>query len=248
MIYIKDTFGVSYTSQGLVHLLHRIGFVYKKTKQVPGKADPEKQRAFLEEKYHKTKEQMKENDRIYFVDATHPQHNSMPAYGWILKGETKEIPTNTGRKRININGAIDIADLDFQFRTEETINADAMINLFKQIEENNPFAEHIYVIMDNARYNRASKLKEFMTSSKIIPLYLPPYAPNLNLIERLWKFFHKTIQYNSYHETFEKFKKVCHDFLCNIKDYEKELKSLLTEHFQIIGENLSPPSGSVTLS
>ena len=239
--YIKHAFGITYTPQGLVHLLHRIGFVYKKSKHVPGKADPQKQKDFLEETYWKTKKKMGENDRLYFADATHPLHNSMPSYGWIPKGKVSEVPSNTGRKRLNINGAIDIADLDFQYRTEETVNADSMIDLFRQMEQNNPDAQHIYVIMDNARYNRAKKLKEYMASSKIEPIYLPPYSPNLNLIERLWRFVYKKIQYNRYYETFDAFKKACCDLLNGVKDFEQELRSLLTEKFQILGENISPP-------
>ncbi|MDI6751793.1 MAG: hypothetical protein QME07_02900 [bacterium] len=58
--------------------------------------------------YQKVKEEKGPNDKIYFMDATHPCHNSMPSYGWIPKGKTKELPSNTGRKRININGAIDV--------------------------------------------------------------------------------------------------------------------------------------------
>ena len=103
--YVTEHYGVRYTPEGLTHLLHRLGFVYKKTKAVPGKADPGKQKAFLEA-YHHLKEQKGANDRIYFMDGCHPNHNAMPAYGWIEKGVTKEIPTNTARKRINLNEVI----------------------------------------------------------------------------------------------------------------------------------------------
>jgi len=67
--------------------------VYKKTKAVSGKADPVKQKAFIET-YHQLKEQKGPHDRIYFMDGTHPNHNAMPAYGWIAKGVTKEISSS----------------------------------------------------------------------------------------------------------------------------------------------------------
>ena len=236
--YIQKTFKVSYTPQGLVPLLHRLGFVYKKTKAVPGKADPEKQKAFIET-YQQLKEQKGPNDRIYFMDGAHPNHNAMPAYGWILKGQTKEIPTNTARQRINLNGAIDVSDFDLVIREDPTLNAQSTLALFKQIEERNPLAQSIYVIADNAPYYRCRLIKEYLQDSKIKILFLPSYSPNLNLIERLWKFFHKTVQYNRYYPTFDRFKEVSLNFFANLKNYHKDLRSLLTENFQIIGLNVS---------
>jgi transposase len=236
--YVAQNFGVKYTPEGLVHLLHRLGFVYKKTKPVPGKADPAKQKAFLEA-YHQLKDEKGPHDRIYFMDGAHPNHNAMPAYGWIAKGVTKEIPTNTARQRINLNGAIDISDFDLVIREDPTLNAQSTIALFKQIEEKNPLAEAIYVIADNASYYRSKLVKEHLQSSKIKILFLPSYSPNLNLIERLWKFFHKTVQYNQYYSTFDRFKEVSLNFFANIKDHHQALRSLLTENFQIIGLNVS---------
>lgn len=67
-------------------------------------------------------------------------------------------------------------------------------------------------------------------------MFLPPYAPNLNLIERFWKFFKKKILYNRYFETFDEFKVACEDFFANPASYRSELRSLLTEKFEIIGE------------
>jgi transposase len=236
--YIAETFDVTYTPEGLTHLLHRIGFVYKKTKPVPGKADPEKQKAFLET-YRQLKERKGPNDRIYFMDGAHPNHNAMPAYGWIQKGVIKEIPTNTARQRINLNGALDISDFDLVIREDPTLNAQSTIALFKQIEERNPLAEALYVIADNAPYYRSKLIKGYLQDSKIKILFLPSYSPNLNLIERLWKFFHKTVQYNQYYSTFARFREVSMSFFTNIKDHHQALRSLLTENFQIIGLNVS---------
>ncbi len=237
--YIKETFNLTYTSKGIVPLLHKLGFVYKKTKRVPGKADPEAQEKFINETYKEIKEIRGEHDRIYFMDGVHPQHNSIPAYGWIKKGTIKEIPSNTGRSRININGAIDIESLDLIHREDESINADSTIALFRQIEEKNQFAEQIFIIADNARYYRSGSVSEYLKNSKINIIFLPPYSPNLNLIERLWRFLHKKIQYNKYYETFLEFKNACVNLLNNLHIYEKELRSLLTENFEIIGNNFT---------
>ncbi len=108
--YMQTTYQKEFTVIGATKLLHRLGFTYKKPKVIPGKADTAKQEVFIQQ-YETTKEHLGTNDRIYFVDATHPEHNTQAEYGWILKGKKndKYLKTNTGRARLNLNGALDIA-------------------------------------------------------------------------------------------------------------------------------------------
>src|SRR6266702_1062490 len=105
--YVEKTYQISYSIEGMTHLLHRMKFTYKKTKVIPGKVNIEKQEQFKGE-YELLKTTKKTENKIYFVDANHPQHNNRPIYGWIYKGEEKVIKTNSGRKRINLNGAVNI--------------------------------------------------------------------------------------------------------------------------------------------
>jgi transposase len=185
--YIYNQYKVRYSLSGVTDLLHRLGFSYKKPKHVPGKQDPAQQWAFLEE-YEQLRASKGENDPIYFADATHPQHNSIPSYGWIKKGQEKELKANCGRQRLNINGAINIETFESTTGFYDTINAQATIDLFTKIEAKHPDAKTIYIIVDNARYYRSRLLKEYTESTKIKLIFLPPYSPNLNLIERYWKF------------------------------------------------------------
>ena len=176
-------------------------------------------------------------DKIYFLDASHPHHNNKSSYGWIPKGEERWIKTNTGRKRVNINGALNLDGLTGPTvitRLEETINADAMLLLIKNIEEHQPKGE-IYLILDNARYNHAIKVKSYVKQLRRVHLiFLPSYSPNLNIIERLWLFFHQKILYDKYYETFPEFKEAVLSFFANIDIYRKELRSRLTDSFQVI--------------
>src|SRR3954470_115484 len=130
--YAHQTFGKAYSITGMTHLLHRRGFVYKKTKVVPGKFDPRKQ-AFFRKFYTALKECKGPNDRIYFLDATHPQHNTRAAYGWIYKGETKTVKGNSGRQRLNLNGAVNLVDMEITVLEEKTINTQAMIRLLTML-------------------------------------------------------------------------------------------------------------------
>ncbi len=182
LAYIDKRYGVRYSVSGVTDLLHRLGFSYKKPTHVPGKQDPAKQQAFVED-YEQLKAAKGENDPIYFADATHPQHNSVPAHGWIKKGQEKELKANCGRQRLNINGAIDIETLEPTTGFYDTINADSTMDLFSNIAAKHPKAHTIYIIVDNARYYHARMLKTYLDGTKIQLIYLPPYSPNLNLID-----------------------------------------------------------------
>lgn len=236
VFYTEQKYGKQYSIEGMTHLLHKLGFVYKKTKIIPGKLDVQKQEEFKIE-YQKLKDNLNPKDKIYFLDASHPHHNNKSSYGWIPKGEERWIKTNTGRKRLNINGALTLNGLSDPIvitRLEETINADAMVLLIKNIEINQPHGE-IYLILDNARYNHAIKVKGYVEQSGRIHLvFLPSYSPNLNIIERLWLFFHQKILYDKYYETFPQFKTAVLNFFENINLYKGELKSRLTDSFQVI--------------
>jgi hypothetical protein len=117
--------------------------------------------------YEKLKQNKREEDPMYFVDAAHPQHNPVIACGWIKRGEDHVVRTNSGRQRVNINGAIDLDSLAPVVRFDDTINADSTIALFEQLERINLVATWIYVICDNARYYRHRAVNEYLKTSRI---------------------------------------------------------------------------------
>jgi transposase len=232
--WVKERWEVCYAPSGMAAVLRRLGYVYKKPKLVPGKADATAQKAFLEE-YENLKKNSAEDDVVLFMDATHPQHNPVISYGWIKRGKEHPIKSNTGRRRLNINGAIDIQNMSVEIRFDETINGISTIALFEQIERANPLAKRITVICDNARYYRSKAVGEYLETSRIEILFLPPYSPNLNLIERFWKFFKRKVLYNRYYEAFDDYKKACERFFRELDLHVPKLRSLLTENFEIIG-------------
>ncbi len=131
--YIFKQFKVKYSISGMADLLHRSGYAYKKPKIVPGKANVKTQEEFVEF-YKKLKQTKETNDPIYHMDGVHPQHNSVAAYGWIKKGEVKELKSNTGRQRLNINGAIDIEELSPVVSYSKSIDAQSTISLLRKID------------------------------------------------------------------------------------------------------------------
>ena len=139
--FVKNHFGVSYTPSAMVSLLHRLNFTYKKPKLVPGKANREAQELFCQE-LQKLQKELSPKDQLLYLDGVHPQHNSKPSYGWFKKGSKAVLLTNTGRKRININGALDVKDLEVVTITSDSINAQSTLDLFKKLEEKYPCLLH----------------------------------------------------------------------------------------------------------
>ena len=220
--YIKDQFDLNYTIQGTVNLLHKLKFVYKSTKNIPSKYNPENQEKF-KEFYELLEKDLPNNQAILFTDACHPQHNTEPTRVWVKKGQEKVIKSNTGRNRININGIYNPLNQDFIYTTPDTVNAEKMIELFQKTEKQYPDKEIIHVIADNARYIKNKDINNYLNNSKINLIFLPPYSPNLNLIERLWRFLRKKIIRTTYYESFSLFKTEVLSFLDNINQYKKEL-------------------------
>lgn len=232
--YVEHAFSVSYTCEGMVKLLHRLGFVYKKTKSVPCKALPEKQKEFVEE-LDKLLDELDANEVIYFNDAVHPQHNTRADYGWILKGKDVEMPSNPGRKRVNINGALNALDVtDVIVREDDSINAQSTVLLWQAQAEKHP-GKTIFNICDNASYYHCDFIKQWLVKNLWCQvIYIPAYSPNLNLIERLWKFLRKKVISYYFYEYYAEFRNAVLDFFRNIKEHKQALDSLLTLNFRII--------------
>jgi len=230
--HVKKTYGVIYTNDAMVKLLHRLGFVYKKTKGVPAKADIEAQKGFIKE-YEKLRNSLKKGEKIYFLDAMHPVHQSRPDYAWIQKGKERSIPTISARHRINVNGVYSPCDQETIIRRQNRITAQSTLELLKGISRKHPDLDRIVIIHDQGRAYTAKGLHERLPPN-IEMRKLPPYSPNLNLIERLWKLFHKDTMNNKYHETFSAFKNEATKFFKSLRGRKEELKTLLTENFQLI--------------
>ena len=90
------------------------------------------------------------------------------------------------------------------------------------------------MIQDNARYHHAYAQGDHIKNLNITPYFLPPYCPNLNLIERLWKFMKKKVMHNTYYETFQEFYDAVISFCGNMEKYTDELRSLMSSEFEIL--------------
>lgn len=226
-----------YSASGMTKLLKRVGFSYKSFVHLPAKLDIEKQAEFVEQ-YQKIEQNLTSKCAIFFMDAVHPQHNTHTAKAWLAKGEPTYILSNNGRNRLNINGLYNPKNQDVITTFHKTINAQATIETLEELKKQYPNQENLYIFADNARYYTAKLLKAYLIDNPVFKIiHLPPYSPNLNLIERLWKFTRKNVINVNYCEKFEKFTSNIKDFFNNIKDYKEELSQFIGNKFHLFTPN-----------
>jgi transposase len=176
---------------------------------------------------------------LVFGDPTHKVHNTIPGKCWQEKGakNTMVLSSNSGRKRVTILGFMNPTELKFSSLVTES-NADRYSNeiAHKELRKDYPDGKEIIVIQDNARYNHSFASGTSIKALNITPFFLPPYCPNLNLIERLWKFMKKKIMKNTYYPTFLDFWQAILNFCGNLNIFYQEIKSIFSQKFQIIKE------------
>lgn len=233
--YVSNEFGKKYSVSGMTDLLHSLGFVYKLSKSVPGKASDQAQREFLETTLPQLLKEAKKGDSVvYFTDGCHPTHNTKTSRGWIKKGEDFEINCNSGRKRVNINGAVNALKPEhLVYDITDSVNAQSTKRLCQKLLKKHP-KKTIYMICDNARYYRNKMLKEWSKEKRISFIFLPAYSPNLNLIERLWRLMKSKAINSFYYEKYEDFKTGILNFLSNLKGIKLEVRKMLTLNFRTV--------------
>ncbi len=231
--FVKKEYKKKYSISGMTKWLHINGFCYKKPHGVPAKADKVQQKKFIRF-YEKLKIKAGTKKPIYFVDSVHPQHQTQLTYGWILRGERKEIPTTGRQYRLNFIGGICLTGHRFTFKQVDTVDADAIALFLSELRKINPGKHFIHVIWDRAGYHCDKEIQKFAKGLAIKLHYLPPYSPNLNPIERLWKMMHEQVTYNRYYATFSEFTKATLNFLKNIGRKKIMLRARITDNFEVL--------------
>jgi hypothetical protein len=155
--FLKRTFGESFSRSGLIALLHRLGFNYRKPEAMPRVSTTGADEA------------------VAFVDAVHPTHQVRPPGCWGRKEVAVAVEQTTGRQRLNIHGAINLETGQMQILAVETVNAEGFIRLLGEIEGAHTAMRLIHVFVDNASYRKADIAKEWLAAAgrKIVLHFLP---------------------------------------------------------------------------
>jgi transposase len=234
--WVEATFGVAYSATGIKDLLRRIGASFHKVSGFFWKADIEEQKQFVR-KHRRHKREAGATTRRYFVDACHPVWGVGLLYSCrLLVGQRLYVGVGNGRKRLNILGAYSPDDHDYvDLRlTKENITGEQFVKLLEALRARHPDTEKFLLYLDNARYYSKPCVKQWLANHREFRLVpLPAYSPNLNLIERLWKFLRKKAL-NRWLKTFEEMQAAVAEVLDRLGDYRDELSTLMTERFAIV--------------
>jgi transposase len=244
--WIHETLGVTYSSSGVKDLFKRVGISYHKVTGFLWKANPDKQKAFVKKyKRQKANAQRQEagHTRRYFVDACHPVWGLSLVFScWLLLGQRLLVGMGGGRKRLNILGAYcpdDQEYLDIRL-TRDNINGEQFVNLLRLLRERHPETKRFILYLDNAAYYGKPVVLEWLKRHQEFRLEpVPPYSPNVNLIERLWKLM-KQKALGRWHETFESMEQAISSVLDHLDEYQEELSTLMVDEFHIISKQEIP--------
>jgi transposase len=219
--------------------LRRLGLEPRKVAAVPvpPKKAPEEhareQRQFLDEKLGPVLSEARAGRRdVYFVDASHFVYAAF--LGWLWCAARFFVRAASGRKRYNVLGALHaVSHRLIRVTNHSYINAESICALLRAVAQAG-VGRPITLVLDNARYQKCALVQELARSLRIGLLYLPSYSPNLNLIERVWRFVKKQCLRAAYHDTYEAFTAAIDKCLGELDTtHKKDMDSLLTHEFQM---------------
>lgn len=173
-------------------------------KQIPAKADVQAQENFKTETLEPLIEQAQQQKlHLFFVDAAH--FVMLPFLGYLYSLALRYVKSVSGRKRFNVLGALHVLSHELVTITNHdyinSLSVCALLDKLHQLYGDLP----IVLVMDNARYQKCKLVLQKANRLNIQIVFLTPYSPNLNLIERLWKFVKKEVLYNKHYKDYDKF-------------------------------------------
>lgn len=174
---------------------------------------------------------------VFFVDAAHMVFGTFLCCLWSFV--RLFVRAASGRQRFNVLGAWNAITRELIAVTNTTVvNTETMCQLLRELAGQG-LSGPITVVLDNARYQRNAVVQALAASLGIELLFLPSYSPNLNLIERLWRFTKREALYGRYHATFADFQAAIRDTLGQLSTKHKDkLASLMSLNFQVF-DNVS---------
>lgn len=229
---IETMTGISRSPTQVRAFMKRSGLKFLKAGHIPAKADTVKQKEWVKETLEPAIKQAQKGEcYLFFMDASHFILQPFICALWCMS--RLFIKASSGRNRINVLGAVDAISKEVITLCNTTyINAQTIVDFLIQIKERYG-DKPIKIVLDNARYQHCKFVEDTAKDLGINLLFLPSYSPNLNIIERLWKFTKKKILYAKYYDTPTKFHSAITNFFNDVSQkYMEDLENLLTLKFQ----------------
>lgn len=231
-VIIEKVTGIKRSIPRVRNFLKKNGYRPLKVGLFPSKADVTKQKEFIKDKLKPMIKLAKEGKiQLFFVDASHFVMGGFVGQVW--SKVRLYVKTSNGRRRYNVLGALNFVTKKLETITNDTyITSDQVIMLIDKLVENYK-GKVIKLILDNAKYQRCIKVIEYAQSKGVELIFLPTYSPNLNLIERLWKFVKSEVLNAAYYGSFDDFKNAINNCIDDLdKAHIKRINSLITENVQ----------------
>jgi transposase len=212
-----------------------LGLAWRKVGTVPAKGDPAEQERFLTKDLRPRLDEAEAGRRaVLFVDAAHFVFGPFLGYVWCLV--RLFVPGPSGRKRYNVLAALDAVTREVIRVTNHTyINAESVCALLREVA--GQVAGPVTLVLDNARYQKCAAVRDLAQALGIELLYLPGYSPNLNLIERVWKYVKKECLGCRVLADYGAFTAAIDDCLDNLfAKHKHQMDTLLTLNFQLFDD------------
>jgi len=213
---------------------------------MPAKVDPDKQHDFLKTTLEPLISRAKSGAiQLFFVDASHFVQGGF--IGQLWSRVRIFIKSTSGRNRYNVLGALNFATKKMVTITNDAyITSAQVLMLIDKLIYEFP-GEIIKLVMDNAKYQRCKLVMDYAASHGIEIIFLPTYSPNLNLIERVWKFVKSEVLNAAYIGNFADFKYTIDGCLADLdKKHYAKMKTLITGNFQLFNTPKSKDSNVKT--
>lgn len=229
---IEEMTGISRSPSQIRTFMKHNGLRYIKIGHIPAKADTEKQRQWVKSTLEPAIEEAQNGEcHLLFMDAAHFILEPFICALWCIA--RLFVKASSGRNRINVLGAVNAITKEIITLCNTTfISAGTIVSFLIQLRQHYEGLP-LKIVLDNARYQHCKLVEETAKQLNITLLFLPSYSPNLNIIERLWKFAKKTILYAKYYESPAKFHQAITEFFKGINQkYNDDLKNIMTLKFQ----------------
>lgn len=236
---IKELTGIERSNTRVRAFMKRHRFRFLKTGHIPAKVNTTGQKKWVDE-ILKPVIEAAQNEQVHllFLDASHFILQPFLCCLWCINRVF--IKAAAGRNRMNVLGAVNALTKEITTISNTTyIDAHIIVGFLKKLKQKYP-DKPIAIVLDNARYQHCFYVTTWAKSLGIHLLFLPPYSPNLNIIERVWKFTKKEILNAQYYDSPTLFHQAISTFFQNINNhYHQQMKKLLTLNFQFFENTIT---------
>jgi transposase len=224
--HIQLKFGKLISIRTVIRLFHGQHLKLKRPRARPAKVNVEKQQIFFDtlrsSLIHASK-----TDRFFFFDACSVQRSATLTRMWWDEGSQPEIQVCGGRERLHILGVLDFTGNTGKFTFHNRLKAQEFIKFLEMLLKEYP-REKLHIICDNAKAHHAKIVQKFVTERKerLELIFLPPYSPRLNPIERFWQFLRQEVTHNTFFDTFTAFQRDITEFLQGFSNPNNKIRDL----------------------